>query len=347
MIQVILYSRRDCHLCDQAEAYLAALQDEFPHQLAVVDIDNSPALQRQYGLDIPVVEIGPLTLKAPISLAELTKALASASLGEAAKAGARGVATPQPVAGQAQSQRVYQTSSTWTRSDDITYWLSKHYLAILNLVVALYVGLPFLAPVLMKAGYEKPAAIIYKVYGATCHQLAYRSFFLFGEQVVYPRQAAGMEGLLSFQQASGIPEGSDNTAIFAARNFVGNPVMGYKVALCERDIALYGSILLFGIVFALSRRRIPALPWYLWLLFGVLPIAIDGLSQLFSQLPMSFIPYRESTPYLRVLTGFLFGFTTAWFGYPTIEQSMRDTQEMMETKRLKTQAVSSKQQIRD
>lgn len=339
MIQITLFSRADCHLCEQTIADLASLQIEFPHRLAVVDIDSSPVLQRKYSLDIPVVEIGPLTLKAPISLAELRKALSS--FGEQHPTIPGGAAGNQLVSATYQEQNAqgYQTSATWTRSDSITYWLSRHYLAILNLLVALYIGLPFLAPMLLKAGYQTPAAMIYRVYGATCHQLAYRSFFLFGQQIVYPREASNLEGLFTFQEATGINEGSDTEAIFAARNFLGNPAIGYKVALCERDIALYGSILLFGLLYAISGRRIPQLPWYLWVLFGLLPVAFDGLSQLFSQPPLSFLPYRESTPFLRVLTGFLFGFTTAWFGYPAIEQSMHDTQEMMETKLRKTQAA--------
>lgn len=339
MIEVILYSRPDCHLCEQALADLASLQAEFPHRLGVVDIDSSPTLQRQYGLDIPVVEIGPLTLKAPISLAELRKALATVSGGEPAEPNWPGGNQPSQGGRSRAGSREYQTGSTWTRSDSITYWLSKHYLAILNLVFALYVGLPFLAPALLQAGYQTPAALIYRVYGATCHQLAYRSFFLFGEQAVYPRQASRLEGLLTFQQATGITEGSDTADVFAARNYLGSPAIGFKVALCQRDIALYGSILLFGLLYAISGRRIPALPWYLWVIFGLLPVAVDGLSQLFSQPPLSFLPYRESTPLLRGLTGFLFGFTTAWFGYPAIEQSMRDTQEMMESKRQKTRAA--------
>jgi uncharacterized membrane protein len=102
---------------------------------------------------------------------------------------------------------------------------------------------------------------------------------------------------------------------------------------------LYGSILLFGLIFAATSRRIPPLPWYLWLLFGILPVAIDGLSQLFSQPPLSFIPYRESTPFLRMLTGSLFGFMTAWFGIPIIDQSFRETREMMEAKLRKVQAA--------
>jgi uncharacterized membrane protein len=68
----------------------------------------------------------------------------------------------------------------------------------------------------------------------------------------------------------------------------------------------------------------------------VAPIALDGFSQLFSQLPYQFIqnilPYRESTPLLRALTGFLFGICTAWFVFPLIEESMADTRRQFARK---------------
>jgi hypothetical protein len=70
----------------------------------------------------------------------------------------------------------------------------------------------------------------------------------------------------------------------------------------------------------------------LWLLLGILPIALDGMSQLLSQPPMDFLPFRESTPLLRTLTGFLFGFTTAWFGYPLVEETMAESRQMMSRK---------------
>jgi hypothetical protein len=63
----------------------------------------------------------------------------------------------------------------------------------------------------------------------------------------------------------------------------------------------------------------------------MLPIGLDGFSQLFSQMNWawlsSILPYRESTPLLRVLTGGLFGFTTAWFAYPYMEESMAETRQ--------------------
>ena len=343
-MRVTLYSREDCHLCHQVQADLEALQPEYPHLLVVIDIDSSPILQRQYGEQIPVIEIGSLIMKAPITQAELRKALAMASAQDRPRDDPATDVIGQPInnrVASAATPKQINTGDRWTRSDSFTYWFSRHYLAVLNFIVALFVALPFVAPILLKAGYQAPAAVIYRIYGATCHQLSYRSFFLFGEQPVYPRSAAGVVGLLTFQQATGIDEGNSASDIIAARIFTGNPAIGYKVAICERDIAIYGAILLFGLLYALTGRRIPALPWYLWLLIGLVPIGLDGFSQLFSQPPFNFIPYRESSPFLRVFTGFLFGFTTAWFGYPVIEQSMRDTQEMMEAKRQKTLATTA------
>jgi uncharacterized membrane protein len=109
--------------------------------------------------------------------------------------------------------------------------------------------------------------------------------------------------------------------------------MGYKIALCQRDIAIYGGILLFGLLFSVTGMRLKSIPWYLWLALAIVPIGLDGLSQLLSQPPLGFFPFRESTPFLRVLTGFLFGFFTAWFGYPMVEETMRDTRQLMEDKR--------------
>ena len=67
------------------------------------------------------------------------------------------------------------------------------------------------------------------------------------------------------------------------------------------------------------------------MLLGIAPIGLDGFSQLFSQFNWEWlsalVPYRESTPFLRVLTGALFGLATAWFAYPNIEESMSETRQ--------------------
>lgn len=317
MIDVILYSRNECHLCDETRADLEDLQKSIPFRLKVVDIDSSKSLRELYAAQIPVVEIGPYTMRAPIRRQDLEITLRASQNRE------------EHIRAIDALDDAAVASRPWTKADSFTYWLSRHYMLVFNLFVLIYVGLPFLAPALMSIGAAGPASAIYRGYGMVCHQLAYRSFFLFGEQAVYPRAAADVEGLLPYAQATGLGESNSSEDIFAARNFIGNDQIGYKVALCERDVAIYGAILLFGLLFSLSGRRIPALHWALWILIGLVPIGLDGFSQLFSQPPFNFVSYRESTPALRVLTGALFGFSTAWFGYPLVETSMVETRNIL------------------
>jgi uncharacterized membrane protein len=123
--------------------------------------------------------------------------------------------------------------------------------------------------------------------------------------------------------------------------------MGYKVALCERDVAIYGAMLIFGLLFGLLRNRvihIRPIPWYVWLILGIVPIGLDGGTQLLSQFfPQinKFIPYRESTPLLRTLTGALFGVFTAWFGYPYVEESMSETRTYMQRRLERVRAIKT------
>jgi glutaredoxin len=52
-LSVVLYTRRGCHLCDEA----ARLLDREGISPKVVDIDLDLALTRRYGERVPVVEI--------------------------------------------------------------------------------------------------------------------------------------------------------------------------------------------------------------------------------------------------------------------------------------------------
>ena len=214
--------------------------------------------------------------------------------------------------------------------DRFSYFFSHRFLLVINIFLLIYFGLPFLAPVLMKAGYTKAAQPIYSIYRVSCHQLAFRSWFLFGEQPVYPREAANVEGYITYGGATGLNEDD----LWTARGFQGNEQMGYKVPFCQRDIAIYAAMFLFGVIFALSGRRIKPLPFLVWVVFGLGPIGLDGFSQLLSQLGgvFDFFPYRESTPFLRTLTGAIFGFATGWFGFPVIDETMEETRHYLADK---------------
>ena len=135
MITVMLYSRQNCHLCDAAKADLDSLQNELPHKLVVVDIDQDPKLQETFGEIIPVVTVGPYQLQAPFERKELMVTLGAARLG---------ASQDQEIA-----QMYSQTGSKWTRADRFSYWIARHYMAFLNILVMVYFTLPFVAPVLM------------------------------------------------------------------------------------------------------------------------------------------------------------------------------------------------------
>lgn len=334
-LNVTLYMRPGCLLCDEVRTSLKTLQKKFPHVLAEVNIEADETLHAKYLEKIPVVEIGPYRLTAPITREALAMTLGAASdrRGQLEKVG-----------GEAYAEKV-RKGQTITRSDGIYYWGAKHYLAVLNFIIFAYVGLPFLAPTLMKVGATLPATVIYKMYSPLCHQFAFRSFFLFGEQPYYPLKEAGLTGVQTLDQVTGFTDLANTYSIsrLYARQFVGNPTVGYKVAICERDIAIYASILVFGLVYALTRRRLPALHWMLWGLIGLGPISLDGFTQLLSQMNWpwlaQYLPFRESTPMERVVTGFLFGFCTAWFAFPGIEESMKETRQLLMKKFAVAQAA--------
>ncbi len=329
MLHILLYTRQGCHLCEQAKRDLADLHDQYPHEVTEINIEENEEINKRYALEIPVLQIGPYTLKAPIRKEELSIALAAAS-DRNRQIESLDLANNRKVSGQ---------GGVWSKADQIVYWIAKHYLGVINAIVLIYVFLPFLAPFFMKANLISPARLIYNLYGVVCHQLAYRSFFLFGEQIAYPREIAGLRGWISYSEATGLPEVNSAEAILLARQFVGNERLGYKVALCQRDVAIYLGILIFGIVFVVNRK-IKSIPWYLWILFGLVPIGIDGISQILSQPPFGLLPFRESTPVLRVITGFCFGFLTAWFGFPSVEESMADTRKILYAKKIRSQSVT-------
>jgi len=333
-LNVTLYTRADCGLCDEVRSHLIELQRDLPHKLAEVDIDADPLLRKKYHDQVPVVEIGPYTLHAPITMQQLAMTLGAA----------RDRREQLVQVGGDEYRRSVQRGQRVAVSDGIYFWLAKHYLAMLNLIVFIYVGLPFLAPTLMKAELPGAARVLYKVYSPLCHQFGFRSFFLFGQQAYYPLEEAGLTGIETFEQVTGFHEVSNpySAERLSARQYTGDEGVGFKVALCERDVAIYGAMLLFGLLYGVTGRRFPPLHWTAWVLLALGPIGLDGVSQIVSQFDWPWLaqilPYRESTPLLRVLTGGFFGFGTAWFAFPNIEESMRETRQFFIKKRALAEA---------
>ena len=51
---VTIYSRRNCHLCADAEATVRELRGEIQFDLEVIDIDSDQSLVSQFGEEVPV-----------------------------------------------------------------------------------------------------------------------------------------------------------------------------------------------------------------------------------------------------------------------------------------------------
>ncbi len=153
--------------------------------------------------------------------------------------------------------------------DWIVAGVARHWVLLVNVGVAVFAALPFVAPYLMAVGWQGTAALIYTAYSYTCHQLPYRSFYLFG----------------------------------------------YQMAYCERDTAIYLSVLAAGLAFGHWRSRLPRLSFRAYLLL-IAPMAVDGFTQLFG--------WRESTWQLRVVTGTLFGVASVWLTYPYVQRAIDD-----------------------
>ncbi|MBN1679188.1 MAG: DUF2085 domain-containing protein [Anaerolineae bacterium] len=225
------------------------------------------------------------------------------------------------------------------RANRIYLWMSRHWLLIAVVILGLYVGLSLLAPVLMKVGFDDGARVLYTMYSPMCHQFAFRSWFLFGDQLVYPRDVAGSD-LTSFEvyaardpHFAGIDLYQWSAELqLRSRSFRGNEEMGYKTALCERDVAIYGAMVLAALAFSRVRRRLRPASIWLYLLLGLVPMGIDGFSQIISYPPFEYWPVRETLPIYRVITGSLFGIMNVWLAFPYLEASMREAVDAIEAR---------------
>lgn len=223
------------------------------------------------------------------------------------------------------------------------YWLSRHWLLGLSLVIAVYVGLPWLAPVFMKLGWTGAGSLIYLIYATQCHQLPQRSFFLFGPQATY--------SLADIQAAWA---NTSNPVIL--RQFIGNEAMGWKVAWSDRMVSMYTGLLPAGLAFSLLRRRLKPLSLWGFAAF-ILPMVIDGGTHMLSDMAGLGSGFRDSNAWLatltgnafpaafyagealgsfnswmRLSTGLLFAVGCVWLAYPYLELALGDAGAKIEGK---------------
>ena len=56
-IRIDIYSRPQCHLCDEAKETIERVRQRWPLSVRIINIEEDPELERAYGTEIPVVFI--------------------------------------------------------------------------------------------------------------------------------------------------------------------------------------------------------------------------------------------------------------------------------------------------
>lgn len=218
-------------------------------------------------------------------------------------------------------------------------WISNHWFAVFLLAYGIWVWLPFLAPVLMKLGWQGAGNAIYFIYSFFCHQLPERSFFFFGQKTMY--------SLREIQAAW-----QDTADPMILRKFIGNEAMGWKIAWSDRMISFYTSVWIFALAWwPLRRKAKPISGWAFALL--LLPLIIDGTTHALSDLAGIGSGFRDTNTWLavltehalpvsfyvgdalgsfnswaRFLTGLLAGFAIVWLLFPYVFQSQALNQQL-------------------
>lgn len=227
-------------------------------------------------------------------------------------------------------------------------WCFDHWVLVTSLLLGAMIVIPFLAPVFMRLGWSGPADLIYTLYSLMCHQMAQRSFFLFGPQPMYA---------ISELPVSITPDKLGN--MLALRAFIGNADLGWKVAWSDRMVYMFGGLWLAGALFGWLRHRRHIHP------IGVgafalllLPMVVDGGTHLLSDsiggltggfrydnrwladltgnaLPAWFYvgdAFGSFNSWMRLISGLTFGFGSAWLAYPYLNTSIVETAEELRAK---------------
>ncbi len=171
-------------------------------------------------------------------------------------------------------------------------WLASHWFGLFLAIYGLWVFAPFTAPLFMELGWSLPGKTVYLIYSFFCHQLPERSFFLFGQKSMYS---------LAEVQA----HWQDTINPMVLRQFIGDPVMGWKVAWSDRMISFYTSIWFFAAVWWPFRKRLRPVSWSGFILL-LLPLALDGLTHMISDFAGIGQGFRDTNQWLALLSGNVF-----------------------------------------
>jgi uncharacterized membrane protein len=179
-----------------------------------------------------------------------------------------------------------------SRIKQILDFISRHGYATFLIIYGLWVFTPFFAPLFMYIGWTGAGKAIYFIYSFFCHQMPQRSIFLFGEKTMYP-----------LSEIQSVWQKTINPLIL--RHFIGNEIMGWKIAWSDHMISFYTSVWVFAVLWYPFRRKIKTLSW-LGFIFFLLPIMMDGGTHTLSDFSGIGQGFRDSNQWLAILTNNLF-----------------------------------------
>lgn len=240
---------------------------------------------------------------------------------------------------QANSDRLTRNLVLWANRRIL--WLSHHWLMVFNLFFLVYVGLPFLAPVLLANGYTGAANLIYSAYRVVCHQLPSQSYFIMGEQVAFcQRDVAIYSAMLLGGLAFGLVRHHFRPIQLRYYVFFLVPIAldgGTQLAsdALQSGVPLITlwiiGLVAMGLTMAILNSQ-RYLTWHNIFFFMWGPLALIYLS---------YYPDYLSDWSRRTITGFIFSFGTIWFVYPYLEDAFRDIQQQVSAKLAKASAVDA------
>jgi uncharacterized membrane protein len=138
------------------------------------------------------------------------------------------------------------------------------------------------------------------------------------------------------------------------RQFIGNEIMGWKVAWSDRMVSFYTSIWIFAALWYPFREKIKTLKWWGFAIL-LLPMALDGGTHMVSDFAGFGNGFRDTNMWLaaltqnalpatfyagdalgsfnslmRFITGLLAGLGIVWLAFPYIFQTQNYNQQLDE-----------------
>ncbi len=203
----------------------------------------------------------------------------------------------------------------------VAAWLAAHWLAGLNIFFFTYVGLPWLAPILMAHDFTASANVIYSIYRFVCHQMPSHSHFIEGEQMaicqrctaIYLSMAVGGLVYAALRRRVSVLPFRWYILFLVPIAMDGGAGM-FSVWLYYFPSVIYG---LWGVgltIMAISLAMLYRQGLFTW--HGLLFFMAGPLSLIYLQI----VGYHNSNWLLRTITGAIFAMGTIWLAYPSFEE---------------------------